>query len=121
MTSILQLEHKVWHAVLNKDGEQLARMFSDDYIEVKADGRSVIKDSIVEASPQLDDIESYQNTDISTIGLGTDTTILSYHLVLNGKLRGEPIEPSNRRVVSVWRRSNEAWQCCFFQQTAAES
>ena len=121
MTSILQLEHMVWQAVLSKDGEQLATLLSDDYIEVTADGRRVLKDSIVEASPQMDDIESYAISHTSTIDLGTDTTILSYHLVLNGKLRGEPIEPPNRWVVSVWLRRNETWQCCFFQQTAAES
>ena len=59
MTSILQLEHMVWQAVLSKDGEQVATLFSDDYIEVTADGRRELKDSIVETSPQVDDIESY--------------------------------------------------------------
>ena len=121
MTSILQLERKVWQAVVDKEGEQLATMFSDDYIEVTADGRRVTKDSIVKSSPQVDDIESYEITNTSTIELGPDTSILSYHLVLNGKLRGETIEPADRWVVSVWRQRNDAWQCCFFQQTAAAS
>jgi len=120
VTSILQLEHRVWQAVMDNDGEQLAVMFPDDYIEVTADGRRVMKDSIVEISPQVDDIDSYQITKPSTIELGPDTTILSYHLVLNGRLQGELIEPPNRWVVSVWRRTNETWQCCFFQQTTAD-
>jgi len=118
MTSILQLEHSVWQAVINKDRDLLATLFSVDYIEVTADGKRVMKDSIVELSPQVDEIESYEISESSTIALGPDASILSYHLVLNGKLRGEPIEPPNRWVVSVWRRREETWQCCFFQQTA---
>jgi hypothetical protein len=121
MDSVLQLEDCVWQALVAKDSNRLAAMFSDDYIEVTADGKRVMKDSIVETSPQVDDIESYEMTNASTLELGPDTTILSYHLVLKGKLRGEPIDPPDRWVVSVWQRREHRWQCCFFQQTAADA
>ena len=62
MTSILQLEHSVWQAVINKDRDLLATLFSVDYIEVTADGKRVMKDSIVELSPQVDEIMSYEIT-----------------------------------------------------------
>lgn len=121
MTSILELEHGVWEAVINRDGTALGAMFSNDYVEVTADGRRVLKDSIVETSPQVDEIESYEITASSTTEIGSDAAILSYHLVLKGKLRGEPIDPPNRWVVSVWRKTGDTWKCCFFQQTGAES
>ena len=120
MTSVLKLEHNVWRAVINKDGDTLANLFSDDYVEVTAGGKRVLKDSVVEFSPQVDEIESYEISDSSIIDLGPDASVLSYHLLLSGRLRGEPIEPPNRWVVSIWRRREDVWQCCFFQQTAVE-
>jgi len=118
MNPIVRLEHGVWQAVLNKNGEQLADMFSEDYIEVTADGKRVFKDRIVEVSPQVDDIESYEIADVSIVELGPDVTILSYHLNLRGRLRGEPIDPPSRWATSVWRLDEGTWKCCFFQQTA---
>jgi len=121
MASVVQLEDSVWRAVVAKDGEALASLFSDDYVEITADGKREMKDSIVELSPKVDEITTYKISHTTTIDLGVDATLLSYHLVLHGRLRGEPIEPPSRWVVSVWRRTGDAWQCCFFQQTAAAS
>lgn len=119
--SAIELEDSVWQAVVAKDGDALASLFSDDYIEVTADGKRVMKDSIVDLSPKVDEIISYEIRHTTTIDMGANATLLSYHLVLHGQLRGEPIEPPHRWVVSVWRRTDDTWQCCFFQQTAADS
>jgi hypothetical protein len=121
MKSVLELEHVVWQAVIDKDATALGEIFSDDYIEVTADGKRVLKESIVENSPQVDEIRSYQISEASTLDLGPDSTLLSYHLVLDGRLRGEPIEPTNRWVVSVWSRRDDRWQCRFFQQTGFDT
>jgi len=121
MTSILELEHSVWRAVMDNDGDRLAALFSDDYMEVTADGKRVSRDSIVENSPVVDAIESYQITHATTVELSPDIIILSYHLNLHGLLHGEPIEPPNRWVTSIWKLDEGTWMCCFFQQTASYS
>ena len=119
-TTILQLEHRVWKAVMEGDPDTLAGLFSDDYIEVTAEGKRVLKDSIIETSPQVDEIESYEISDVTTLELGPDAILLSYHLELEGRLRGQPIHPPNRWVASLWQRTNGVWKCCFFQQTASK-
>lgn len=115
---ILRMEHGVWQAVISKDELALAEAFSDDYVEVTIDGKRFSKESIVENSPQVDDVESYQIEEALVLDAGTEVAILSYQLTLHGQLRGKPIEPADRKVVSIWRHRDDRWQCCFFQQTA---
>lgn len=121
LAEILQMEHGVWEAVIAKDEVALAEAFSDDYIEVTIDGKRFSKESIVENSPVVDDVESYDIREAMVLGVSAGVAILSYRLAIFGKLRGEPIEPADRRVASVWRRKGEEWRCCFFQQTAIAS
>ena len=125
LDQILELERTVWQYVIDKDREAFSRVFANDYIEVTADGQRVLKDSIVENSPVVDEIESYAITSPTIVEPSSGSAILSYQLTLIGTLRGEPISPATRWVASIWRQTDgpmdgpteAGWQCCFFQQT----
>lgn len=119
LDQIIECEHRVWRSVVSKDGTALAEVFADDYVEVTADGKRVSKDSVVEESPIVDEIESYVIANPRIIELGSNAVVLSYHLTLVGKLSGETISPRTRWATSVWRRAEGQWQCCLFQQTGA--
>ncbi len=56
---ILSHEHKIWNAVIRKDGALLAQLFSDDYIEITLDGERLDKSKIVTMSPKVDEDDHY--------------------------------------------------------------
>ena len=114
---LLQLEHKVWQSVIDKNGEALAQIFTEDYIEITVDGKSVVKQAIVEQSPIVDNVSSYEIIQAEAIELDATSAILTYHLVLKGDMDGRTFVPKDRWATSVWRYAEEQWKCCFFQQT----
>lgn len=117
LDAALALENSVWSAVVSGDGDALADLFTDDYVEVTVDGLRALKDSIVSQSPQVDRIEAHSIAEATLVKAGPTAAVLSYRLELDGTLRGEPIRPVARWVASVWRRDGSEWRCCFFQQT----
>ncbi len=113
----LELERSVWSAVLEKNGDALAQLFADDYVEITIEGRRFEKHSIVEVSPQVDEIESYAIDSEVVLPMGAHGFALSYHLTLEGRCRGEPIVPKERWATSVWAKREGAWKCVLFQQS----
>jgi len=97
----LRREHSVWKAVVAKDGETLASLFSDDYFEITLSGKRVEKNQVVESSPQSEDIASYAIDSAKTIVPCEGIILLSYHLTINGTFRGGPILPTERRATSI--------------------
>ncbi len=112
-----RLEHSVWQAVIAKNGDTLASLFADDYLEITLDGKRVPKGQIVEESPQTDEITAYDLDQTQAILLSDDTLLISYHVVIDGTHRGKTIEPRERWATSIWRSRNGSWKCCFFQQS----
>ena len=115
--TVLACEHKVWQAVIEKDGAAIAALFSDDYIEVTLDGKRVLKDAIVKESPEADEIEEYRIDSEQIVTLSDDSILLNYHLWLSGTCRGVPVIPQDRWATSVWKKVNASWQCSLFQQS----
>lgn len=115
---ILDLEHQVWSAVIEKDKTTLGGLFADGYLEVTEDGKRVGGTEVVEESPEVDEIEGYSMDSERVIWLGDGNAILSYHLVLRGSCRGERFTPEDRWATSIWTNQNGRWQCTFFQQTS---
>ena len=111
-------EHKVWQAVIEKDGDKLAELFTDEYVEVTLSGERVLKSEVVEESPKIDEIKAYSIDSEEVRSLGPDVALLSYHLTLDGTCRGTPIVPRERWATSIWNRRGTGWQCSFFQQSA---
>ena len=114
---VLSLEHTAWQAVVRKDGAALGKMFADDYVEITLDGRRGGKTEIVNESPQVDEIERYVIGSEKVVWLGEKIAVLTYHLTLDGRSRGEVISPRDRWATSIWSRCDEKWWCCFFQQS----
>ncbi|MBM81378.1 MAG: hypothetical protein CMJ78_12420 [Planctomycetaceae bacterium] len=118
LNDVLCYEHRVWQAVIEKDAETLADLFSDDYVEIRLDGERVLKSDVVSQSPQVDEIEAYTIESEFIRPLGDDVVLLSYHLTLIGRCRGVEIDPKDRWTTSIWRRQEGGWRCCFFQQSS---
>lgn len=117
LDEILRCEHRVWQAVIEKDGVTLAELFTDEYVEVTLEGQRVLKSEVVAESPQIDDIAAYSVDSEEVRSLGPDVVLLSYHLTLDGTCRGIPILPQERRATSIWNRRETGWRCFFFQQS----
>ncbi|MHC4877785.1 MAG: GNAT family N-acetyltransferase [Planctomycetota bacterium] len=118
LSEILRCEHQVWQAVIEKDGEKLADLFTDEYVEITLSGQRVIKSDVVTESPQIDQIEAYSIGSEEIRSLGPDAALLSYHLTLDGTCRGIPIVPRDRWATSIWKHRQIGWRCSFFQQSA---
>ncbi len=118
---VLSCEHRVWTAVVNRDGDLLANLFSDDYVEITLTGQRVLKQDVVNESPQIDDIRGYTIDSVRFISLSDDTMMLSYHLRIDGTCRGVPLQPRDRWATSIWKLSEERWQCSLFQQSPYQS
>lgn len=112
-----KLERQVWEAVVNKDGTVLAQLFGDDYVEITLEGKRVLKSEVVADSPQIDEVDAYSMSDEKVVALGPEAAVLSYHLALEGRCRGEAITPRHRWATSVWTRASGDWRCCLFQQS----
>lgn len=112
-----RLEHSVWQAVIDKNGEALKSLFADDYLEVTLNGKRVRKGKIVKESPETDEITAYDLDQTEAFLLSDDTLLISYHVVIDGTHKGETIEPRERWATSIWRNRNGSWKCCFFQQS----
>jgi|GEM_PF-2666470 hypothetical protein len=94
LDEILCCEHRVWQAVIEKDGTTLAVLFTDEYVEITFDGQRVLKSEVVAESPQIDDIAAYSADSEEVRRLGPDVVLLSYHLTLDGTCRGIPHRPA---------------------------
>lgn len=116
--TIVELEKSAWEAVVKKDGSKLEKLFADDYIEVTVDGKRFAKGEIVEKSPHVDEIDSFEISEARVLFLEQNVALLNYKLNLEGKLRNIPISPKSRWVVSLWKQTNSIWKCAYFQQTA---
>ncbi len=117
LNALLDCEHKVWQAVVHKNSDALAALFSDDYIEITVDGKRVLKDEVVKQSPETDEIKQYAIDSEKTVRLSEESVLLSYHLWLKGTCQGEAILPRDRWATSVWTRKNGYWKCLLFQQS----
>jgi len=117
MRLALTLEHSVWRAVIAKDGDVLASLFSDDYIEITLSGKRVEKNQVVEESPKSDEITAYAIDSAKVVLPSDGVLLLSYHLTIHGTYWGDPILPRERWATSIWRSRVETWKCCFFQQS----
>ncbi len=127
---VLNLETQVWEAVCARDGESLRRLFSTDYIEVTFDGLRTNAADIVAQSPVVDEINSYEISEVQVVPTGPHAALVSYHLRIDGKCRGKTITPPERWATSVWRKNPiehvdpvgrngvDRWICCFHQQGA---
>lgn len=113
----LDLEHAVWRAVVQKNGEALGDLFADDYVEITLDGKRSEKTGVVTQSPQIDEITGYRIDSEKVIVIDDDCLILTYHLLLDGTCRGIDIAPRDRWATSVWSRQGDAWRCRLFQQS----
>ena len=114
---VSQREHTVWRSVINRDGTALSQSFTDNYIEVTLSGKRVVKNQVVDESPQTDEISAYSMDSEEVIALADGAVLLNYHVTIDGKSRGEQIRPKHRWATSIWRRDNGCWKCCFFQQS----
>ena len=114
---LLACERRVWEAVVHQDGATLAECFSDSYMEITLDGKRVVKAAVVDESPQVDEIDRYAIDCVKYVALSSDIGMLNYHLVLDGRCRGEALQPRDRWATSIWSRNGGVWQCSFFQQS----
>jgi hypothetical protein len=114
---VLELEEKVWQAVIEKNGGTLGELFADNYIEITLEGKRVEKAEIVELSPQVDEINGYTMDSERVVPLGSNSALLSYHLTLDGRTQGKTITPRDRWATSIWSQIDGKWQCCFYQQS----
>ena len=114
LDELLQREHQVWQAVVDKNSERLANLFTDDYVEITLEGQRVCKADIVGESPKIDEIKSCSIDSEEVRELGSDVVLLNYHLTLDGTCRGVPIAPRDRWVTSIWNRHEASWRCSFF-------
>ncbi len=111
------LEHSVWQAVMARDGDALASLFSDDYVELTLTGKRCSKGQVVVESPQLDEIAGYQIEQAKVITLANGALLLNYQVTIDGTFDGQPILPPQRWATSIWRQESHTWKCCFFQQS----
>lgn len=114
---VIGLEETVWSAVTQRDGKALAELFAADYIEITLEGERVDRNDIVTASPKVDEITGYAIDRPKVIPLDENNAVLNYHLTLDGRCRGELIQPRDRWATSVWTRIDGRWRCRFFQQS----
>lgn len=114
---ILPLERDLWTAVNCKDGDRIAALLAEEYVEITLDGKRVSKGEIVSQSPVVDEIDDALINSESVVPLGDTTALLSYHLTLEGTCGGIKISPRDRWATSVWSNTNGAWRCQFFQQS----
>ena len=114
---VLALEACVWQAVISRDGEALAHLFADDYIEITLDGKRATRKAVVSKSPLLDEIESWTMAEEEFVEIATNVVMLNYHLTLQGRSCGLPISPRDRWATSVWKKTEDTWQCVLFQQS----
>ena len=113
----VSLEHSVWKAVVERDGNALRKLFADDYIEITLDGKRIEKQTVVNESPAVDQIDRYMIDSEKTVVVSQSCVILSYHLTIQGISRGITISPTERWATSVWSERHSSWQCQLFQQS----
>lgn len=112
----VDLEMRVWNAVIKRDRQTLKELLAENYVELTLDGKRTEKTQIVEMSPQIDEIDSVTIDSEKVVSSGKESLMLNYHLQIDGKTSGQVITPRDRWATSYWICFNGTWQCGFFQQ-----
>lgn len=114
---VLELEKKVWEALMTGDIEADRKLLSDKFLGVYSDGFAVKNDHIeqLEKGPSISD---YSILDSKIINLSEDTVLLAYKASWQ---RISSFEPEFMYVTSIWKLADGNWKNIFSQDTPAVS
>ncbi len=112
----VDLETKVWQALVEGDEAVDVQHLSSDFLGVYPSGFA----SRADHAGQLADgpsVTSYELHDARLLAVADDVTMLSYHAVFT---RTGGTEPAAMYVSSLWCWRNDTWVNTFSQDTPAE-
>jgi ketosteroid isomerase-like protein len=98
-----------------KDAGAIERMIAADYVYVAPNGVVMDRDSILAIirDPSYGITEG-AHTDVETISLGPDVTLVRHHWRGRGTLRGQ-VFIDDHRCVMVWHRTGATWRVRYEQ------
>lgn len=107
---------QAWKDYKNKRKGSFAKILTDDFIEVEADGNGA-RDKKAEIA-EIDEIDlaSYALSDFHFRAIGSDGLIVRYRAEYKGKAGGQPIQGKSA-IGEVWGKSGDGWKLVYFQET----
>lgn len=112
----LELESKVWEALVAGDMQIDASLLADDFLGVYSSGMAGKEEHAaqLEGGPTVAD---YSLSDARLLMLAEDTVLLTYLARWTRRATGKQ---DAMYITSIWKKSGEVWLNIFSQDTKAE-
>lgn len=112
----LDLETKVWEALLSGDMQADASLLADDFLGVYSSGMAGKEEHAAQLA-YGPTVAEYSLSDAKVMRLAEDTALLSYLAhwtrIANGKQEA-------MYITSIWKKAGESWLNIFSQDTKAD-
>ncbi len=113
----LGLEHQVWRALQDGDGEADSRLLADDFLGVYPTGLATRDEHVAQLAVEPS-VFDYSITSASTIAITSEELLLTYDVTYRRTADG-PVE--RMFVSSLWSHRDGRWRNTFSQDTPAAS
>lgn len=117
---LLDLEHKYWQAIKEKDADAAMRLTDDECIVTGAQGvgrmkRQALSDMLQNAPYEL---HSFELKDAEVRQLRDDVVVLAYKVHEELTVEGKPVS-LDAADASTWVRRNDRWLCALHTEAIA--
>ena len=119
LAGLVELETRVWEALVSGDAGADARLLADDFLGVYPSGFARRADHV----GQLDGgptVAAFELSDARMIALNDDHLLLSYRADFQRLVGGVAHASESMYVSSLWSRRSGQWVNVFSQDTPAE-
>jgi ketosteroid isomerase-like protein len=115
----LDLENRIAHAVIAKDGAELNKLYTSDYVTVGSTGLIRSKAEVIDAVTSGRRAVSAAQIEKITVRQSGDTAIIVGFLTMSGK-DGDKDMSGRFAFTRVYRRESGEWHAVSFQATPAK-
>ena len=105
-TSADQFERLMWEAVQKQDYKEVERHLGSTFVASRPDG--TLDRAAALQHLRLMQITSFEMSNIQTAPAGNDT-VVTYVLVLHGRLNNQPLPADPMRVMAIWQITPHGW------------
>ncbi len=101
------LERSFWKEVKAKRWNELEHHLASNYVAISPQGGRLDKTAALAQIQQLQ-LDDYTLGDLQG-EMNSDTFVVTYTVVMRGKLSGQPLPTEPLRMMTVWQREKAGW------------
>jgi hypothetical protein len=114
---VLDLERKVWEALVRGDASADERLLHDDFLGVYATGFGGRSEHVAQLA-EGPVVSEFQLSEARLLVLHPDIAILAYRVEFRRPAQPELAPPNRLYISSAWRRFEQGWKNVFSQDTS---